>query len=265
MPSDQRLAIAGYGVELALKRTDYIVIDDRDAEKSEGEKERENAISTDGGPGFNEEDIADLKPLSMTELAQLGLKASSFILNSEDPFGSLMRLAQDFPKHSSAIAAHNITQAFLKELRGNRELQLPGGANALWINGVQLESRQIDAFTLLEHLRHERKLINALKDLGLSGKESVKLLSYPTIAESKMNEEPQRYDYRDEIEGGNVIIWMNNIEKDGRYKDWSSSLGAVGELRLFAKSQLTPLSLCNESTQEACHPSGGISITWLSP
>ncbi|KAH0556426.1 hypothetical protein GP486_005655 [Trichoglossum hirsutum] len=227
VPSDHRLAIAGYGVELALKRTDYIVIDDRDAEKSEEETRKENTVSTDGAPGFNEEDIADLKPLSVTELAQLGLKASSFILSSEDPFSSLIRLAQDFPKHSSAIAAHNITQNFLNELRGNRELQLPGGLNALWINGVQLESRQIDAFTLLEHLRHERKLINALKDLGLSGKDSVKLLSHPAIAESKVNDEPQRYDYRDEIEGGNVIVWMNNIEKDRRYKDWPSNLEAL--------------------------------------
>jgi UDP-glucose:glycoprotein glucosyltransferase len=222
------LTIAGYGVELALKRTDYIVIDDRDAEKAEKEKENESSENTRAG--FNEEEIADLKPLSMTELSQLGLKASSFILSSGDQFGSLVRLVQDFPKHSSAIAAHNITQSFLTELHKNRELQLPGGLNALWINGVQLDNRQIDAFTLLEHLRHERKLVNALKDLGLSGKESVNLLSYPAIAESKLNDEPQRYDFRDEIEGGNLIVWMNDIEKDKRYKDWSDNLGAVGGL-----------------------------------
>jgi UDP-glucose:glycoprotein glucosyltransferase len=228
-PSNQLLVTAGYGVELALKRTDYIVIDDRDAEKSENEK----GTSTDTEAGFNEEEIADLKPLSTTELTQLGIKASSFILSSGDPFSSLIRLVQDFPKHSSAISAHNSSQNFLAALHENREHRMPGGLNYLWINGVQIENHQIDAFTLLEHLRRERKLINALKKLGLSGPESVDLLSYQPTAQSN---EPQRFDYRDEIEGGNVIIWMNDIEKDRRYKDWPSNLAAVGRSRLYAKA-----------------------------
>jgi UDP-glucose:glycoprotein glucosyltransferase len=37
----------------------------------------------------------------------------------------------------------------------------------------------------------------------------------------------QRFDWRDSIEGGNVIIWMNDIEKDKRYADWPTSLQAV--------------------------------------
>ena len=32
-PSTKPLAVSGYGIELSLKRTDYIVIDDRQAEK----------------------------------------------------------------------------------------------------------------------------------------------------------------------------------------------------------------------------------------
>jgi hypothetical protein len=36
-----------------------------------------------------------------------------------------------------------------------------------------------------------------------------------------------RYDYRDEKDGGGVIIWLNNLEKDSRYRDWPSGLSAL--------------------------------------
>jgi UDP-glucose:glycoprotein glucosyltransferase len=52
-------------------------------------------------------------------------------------------------------------------------------------------------------------------------------LSHPAIAQSKVEDEPQRYDYRDAEEGGNVIIWLNDIEKDKRYAGWPTSPTAV--------------------------------------
>lgn len=227
------LVIPGYGVELALKRTDYIVIDDRDDEES---KHTKPVIETE--VKFEDEEFADLKPLSTSELYDLSLKASSFILQSESPFDTLVKLSQDFPKYSSAIASHNATEEFVAEHNYNREQLVPAGYNVWWMNGVQLPERQIEALSLLDMLRKERKLINGVRNLGFTGSEAIDLLSHTEISTVKVEDEPQRFDWRDEHEGGKVIIWMNDIEKDKRYSTWPSELAAVSNASTITRSQL---------------------------
>lgn len=220
------LFVNGYGVELALKRTDYIVIDDRDAEQI-SLKEKGAAAATLVAEDLTEDSTADLKPLSSSEVSRLGINAASFVMSNADPFGTLLRVSQDFPKHSSAIATHNATSKFLTEFRGNRAYFLPAGYNIMWINGVQMDPRHIDAFSLLGHLRHERKLIGGLRTLGLTSREAVNLLSQPEITKSQTEDDVQRYDYRDDVEGGGVILWLNDLEKDRRYQEWPRTLNSV--------------------------------------
>lgn len=216
------LAVSGYGVELALKRTDYIVIDDRQAEEAQTDDS-----SNTGEATLNEEELSDLRPLASSELRRLGVKAASFVMGSDAPFDTLLRLSQDFPKHSSSIAAANISDEFVSEHARNRAEILPSGYNILWINGVQIMARDVEAYSLLEHLRRERKLINGVQEIGLNGAEAVELLSHEAITESQVDQETQRYDWRDDTEGGNVIIWMNNIEKDKRYADFPKTAKAL--------------------------------------
>lgn len=219
------LEISGYGVELALKRTDYIVIDDRNEEDIKANKaESKQEVMLD------DEELADLKPLSTSELLSLGLKASSFIMQSENPFETLIKLSQDFPKYSTAIAAHNASTEFLIEHAENRAMVVPSGFNIMWINGVQIVERQVDAFTLLDILRREKKLIDSVRELSLTSPEAIKLLSHSAVAVAKSEDEPQRFDWRDNVEGGNVIIWLNNIEKDKRYEAWPEDLQIVSRM-----------------------------------
>ena len=239
------LAVSGYGVELALKRTDYIVIDDRSGggEDTEGTEDQVPSTGNEADVGDNSEPVAgavenlldteevsDLKPLSAKELLGLGLKTGSFIMASEDPFETLLKVSQDFPKHSSTIIKRNVSRDFVKEHVSNRELFLPAGYNVIWMNGQQVQARQMDAFGLLEQLRRERSIAGNLRRLGLSGSEAVQVLSHPAIADAKMDTDSQRYDYRDEIEGGKVIIWLNDIEKDKRYNGWPVHTSAVNSL-----------------------------------
>lgn len=242
------LPVSGYGVELQLKRTDYIVIDDREAESETGSaaKSAPTEVVLDG-----EEEVTDLKPLSSSELASLGLKAGSFIMQSDDPFQTLIKLTQDFPKFSTSVAAHNASDAFVKEHRQNRALSVPAGMNVLWMNGVQLIERQIDPFTLVNSIRRERKLIEGVTSLGLSGKEAVSLLGHREVTSAKSDDEPRRFDWRDEIEEGRVIIWLNNIEKDKRYAEYPKSLMAVSTNKPRGTSSynwLTISSLCKGLT-----------------
>ena len=213
-------------MELALKRTDYIVIDDRNRPQDNDENVPETTGSVD--ISLETDELADLKPLSSSELLGLGLKASSYIMASENPFSALIKVSQDFPKHSSSISKMNISTELVSEHHSNREIFLPAGYNAVWMNGMQIEARQMDAFALLEQLRRERKLMKGFQNVGLSGLEAVSLISHLAITESKAEGEAQRYDYRDTLEGGNIIIWLNNIEKDKRYEHWPDHAGAVG-------------------------------------
>ncbi|KIN00887.1 glycosyltransferase family 24 protein [Oidiodendron maius Zn] len=216
------LTIPGYGVELALKRTDYIVIDDReDNEAKTSNSDSETKVK------FEDEEFADLKPLSSSELLNLSVKASSFIMQSEEPFDTLIKLSQDFPKYSSAIATHNATDGFVTEHEYNRAQLVPAGYNVWWINGVQLIERQINGLSLLEILRKERKLIKGVTNLGFTVREAIDLLAHTEISTVKVDNEPPRYDWRDDIEGGSTIIWMNNLEKDKRYAEWPESLSAM--------------------------------------
>ena len=218
-------------MELALKRTDYIVIDDREAKNTKEEGTSE-AITLDDAPS-GPDDLADLKPLSSSELLGLGLKTSSHIIESKNPMDTLAKISQDFPKYSSYMAKLNASSDFLIEHQANREKFLPGGYNMIWMNGMQIDARQMDAFALLDQLRRERLLINSLKEIGLSGSESVSLISHPTISDSKTQGDVQRYDYRDALEGGKVIIWLNDIEEDERYQAWPTHAGSVSSLLWF--------------------------------
>ena len=216
------LGVYGYGVSLDLKRTDYIVIDDRQAEEAKSKNQDDSSKIPSA-----EQDIADLKPLSESELAPLDLKASSYVLQTEDPLDTLLSVTQDFPKHSSFLASRNVSTGFLQEHKGNRELFLPPGFSVMWVNGVQMDARTMDAFSVLDHLRRERKLIGYFMDIGLTAPEAIKLLSHPAIAEAQGDVDPQRYDWRDQTEGGRVIVWLNDLEKDKRYQDWPFSIFAL--------------------------------------
>lgn len=214
--------MSGYGVELALKRTDYIVIDDREASQHDSQQPfAANAVLTE------EEEIADLKPLSTSELAELGLKAASFIMQNEHSFDTLIKLTQDLPKFSSAIAAHEVSEDFLAEHKSNREIAAPGGINYLWMNGVQLIERQIEPFTLLDMIRKERNLLGGVRSLGFSGKQAVSLLGHKEVAAAKMQDDSPRFDWTDREEEGRVILWLNDLENDERYATYPNTLKAV--------------------------------------
>ncbi|KAI9799196.1 MAG: hypothetical protein M1825_004839 [Sarcosagium campestre] len=132
----QPMTMNGYGAELALKRTDYIVIDDRDAaDKKALEETRTVAESVLG-----EITASDIKPLSSPDLAQLSLKTSDFILEHKDPFMALLQVTQDFPKYSAIIASRAISGKS-RGPKASRNNLAPQGYNGVWINGLQLLQR----------------------------------------------------------------------------------------------------------------------------
>lgn len=176
--AEQRpLVVNGYGIELALKRTDYIVIDDRQADESK-QVTQAGAIDFEAG----DEETGSIKPLTSRELGDLSIKAASFIMASENPFNTLGRISQDFPKYAAALAANDIDENFAAEHAANRGRLAPPGMSAFWVNGVQVNARDINAFSLLERLRKERQLIGGIQELGFSAGDAIALLSHEAIS-----------------------------------------------------------------------------------
>lgn len=243
------LYVSGYGVELVLKRTDYIVIDDRDAQNPDAPNADQMTFDK-----VQEDDLTDLKPLTTSEVVRLGLNAASFIASQSNPLESLLQISSDFPRYSSLLASTNASKEFLAEHRANREQFLPSGYNVLWINGVQIEPRQVNAYSLLDHLRRERRIMGDLQTIGLTSSEAISLLCSEVIAEVQANEAPQRFDWRDDLEADNVLMWLNDLEQDKRYSGWPSNLRTLfqrvypGQLPQIARdihNLIVPIDMSN--------------------
>ncbi|KAK0757581.1 hypothetical protein N5P37_009595 [Trichoderma harzianum] len=229
------LPMSGYGVELALKRTDYIVIDDRVHDDAAHHESPSSSTSLD-----DSEDVADIKPLAASDLSSLGMKAASFVLQSDEPLGTLIKLTQDLPKFLTSVVAQNVSTQFEEEFQNNGIKGVPDGVNALFVNGVQVSERQIDPFALIDRLRQERKLIDGFRTLGLSGKQAVSILGHQAVSMAKGSNEPLRYDWTDRLEDGRVLIWLNDLENDEAYEDYPKTLAAL--LRGAYPGQLPPIA-----------------------
>ena len=221
--SRESLFLNGFGVELVLKRTDYIVIDDRQASAHNDKSEQESMVKED----MIDHAPAVLKPLTTAELEKISLNTASFVMSSQDPLNTLLKVSADFPKHAAMISSHNSTADFLTEYRANRAAFLPQGYNIVWINGVQVDPRSMNAFGLLDHLRWERSLINDLRHLDLSASEAIRLVSHSDVAQAQLDKEPERYDWREDSDGQGIIIWLNDLEKDTRYRTWPTQVRAL--------------------------------------
>ncbi|KAG6040771.1 hypothetical protein E4U41_007146 [Claviceps citrina] len=231
------LHIGGYGVQLALKKTDYIVIDDR---RTGQDPEQKPLISNRVLEG-EEEDPVHLKTLSKTELRSVGMRAASFIQQSEDPFDALVKLTQDFPKYAQLISSHNVSSAFAEEYHFNKAQIMREGLNFLWMNGAQLIDRQIDPFTLVDIIRRERSLVNGIRKLGVNGADAIALLGHKAVSSAKNDEEPPRYDYTDRAENGQVILWFNDLERDEMYESYPNTLSSL--LQATYPGQIPPIGL----------------------
>lgn len=179
----------------------------------------------------SDEETPVITVLHSSDLKQLGYQAVQMITSSSNPLDTLQHLSQDFPSHSSKIAALAVNETMVEALRQNNRI-VPGGENVFWMNGMHIPRDKVEAFNLLSVMRRERRLISTLRDLGLSNQESVLFLSHEKIAEKVEIGTVNRFDIRDDPEDGQVIIWLNDIEKDSRYRSWPSDLRTVCPSRI---------------------------------
>jgi UDP-glucose:glycoprotein glucosyltransferase len=172
--------------------------------------------------------------IDLTVPADLGPQAISFIKNSSDPFKTLISLSSDFPRLAIPLSRLTpLSEPLTNELDINANKVAPG-SNMFWLNGVYYPEHEFNPFSILNKLRSEREITGQLTQLGLSPKQALDVLSSKHVqkALSQGTVLDGVFDASDRAEGGDVVVWLNDLEKDERYAGMKKSLFAVGITKL---------------------------------
>ncbi|KAJ3000901.1 hypothetical protein HDV02_002364 [Globomyces sp. JEL0801] len=233
--------LSGYGVELAIKKTDYIVTDDRKVTDAAVDVDAVDLESEESIGGILDEDIPSLQPLSKDRILNIENLLISYAANaSTDKLQMLSKLSQDFPK-----LAHLIPEESLKDkvVEDSRLLltQYVGEQQLLFLNGIPINIERLNAFTVLRMMRNENKLISHLMDLSLSASTAITLLEAPLQLPSEATW-GDCFDTRSDR-----AIWLNDIESDPQYQRYPNSIRSIlqpsypGQLKYIRKNLVSTL------------------------
>ncbi|KAG0221762.1 UDP-glucose:glycoprotein glucosyltransferase 2, partial [Actinomortierella wolfii] len=220
------LSLAGFGAELALKSTDYLVIDDRDLGHDLGKQSSQKVLKQ-----LDSEDelFFDLGPL-----------VTHHVVGSEEPLKMLVRLTRDLPKYQRRIPEAKMDKYFLREITANGAHYSRQERNHVWLNGQVIPHHKMNPFNLLRILRRERRAIENLLPLQSEEGDRIKRFRDLMIDSSlamQDSEAPAIFDVRDKSqnEQGSVVSWLNDLETDRRYATWTDEL-----VKLFEPARGSP-------------------------
>ncbi|KAH3670358.1 hypothetical protein WICMUC_004854 [Wickerhamomyces mucosus] len=217
---ETREILHGYGVDLTLKRTDYIVIDDRDINvgkdqfflQNNGKDEVESNIESifekyvDEIPTVNQEDIEDL-----------GLKLTGKVLSTNGSDLSILnKLIEDFPKFSSFLSTEDIDPSVISYISELRQKGLVPGSSGLYVNGVPLDEENEDIFNLYSLIKNELLQLNKIKSFGFDSRTTKKILG--SFAQSSREKTQRARLLRHDIDE-ELIIYFNDLENDAHYEN----------------------------------------------
>ncbi|GMG35216.1 unnamed protein product [Ambrosiozyma monospora] len=244
--------LTGYGIDLTLKRTDYIAIDDRgftaeQQAKLSFEKNETDTLNdvSEGDKEFWNDLKSDIKPIKQTEVSDLDIKLVDFVLNhSDEPkeqLELLKKLVQDFPKFSSDLAQYTPSEkepSIVDTAIENVKAGIPDG---LYINGAPVPQLSLDLFEIRKILKRELELLSKFEDAGIDSSHANKMIRQYSSAAQQLLKDPTkvftRYDYSAYEDG---IIFFNDLESDFQYKNFGrprmiyrdiSNLGVVPEAK----------------------------------
>lgn len=109
------------------------------------------------------------------------------------------------------------------------------GINVLWLNGQQIDVKDVHPFGLLRLLKKERAVMQSLTSQGLQPSQAFQLLTHSAIAATQKDSGMMGavFDASDRPEGEDIIVWWNDMEKDKRYVDCSQFGQNFTQLFLF--------------------------------
>ncbi|KAH7098401.1 UDP-glucose:glycoprotein glucosyltransferase-domain-containing protein, partial [Auriculariales sp. MPI-PUGE-AT-0066] len=120
---------------------------------------------------------------------------------------------QDFPLYALPLArgGAQYPEELANEIRANQQ-RVGGGISMLWLNGMMVQD--LDAFSLLNHMRRERAIMGSLTSAGLSSAQAFDLITHSAVAAAQNGGGDVTdgiFDASDRAEGGKAVIWLNDI------------------------------------------------------
>ncbi|GAB6021676.1 hypothetical protein CHUAL_004257 [Chamberlinius hualienensis] len=246
----QKVRLSGYGVELAIKSTEYKAQDDTKVKSDESVKHEDDSGKVDEveeleGFVFSRlktlypdlsspldkmrdqllEESSDLAPLKVWQLKDLGMQAAQRIMAApaEEALRVLRSTSQNFPLLARSLTTTTVNEEMRKEILKNQNIftqhfSLSQNDAALFINGIFFDPDVSDIFTIFEAIREEQNLIEQLHKLGVQSDQMEKILSLDLSKPSK--------DYAVDIRDS-AIRYLNDLESDRMYASWLSSINDI--------------------------------------
>uniref|UniRef100_A0A670IBP7 UDP-glucose ceramide glucosyltransferase-like 1 n=1 Tax=Podarcis muralis TaxID=64176 RepID=A0A670IBP7_PODMU len=257
-PSSEKMYLSGYGVELAVKSTEYKAVDDSQT-KATNNVTAEGANEESEVQGFlfdtlkqNYPDLKDnlqelrkyliessddTEPLKVWELSDISLQAASRILSvpAYNALKVMKDIAQNFPVKARSLTKVLVNLQMRKEIKENQQvsLELQPGEARLFLNGLRMDLNLHDPFSLLETLKVEEKAMRGLHSLGIKGD----VLSKIMRLDAHSDDDAYALDIRH-----SSIVWINDLETDHIYDKWPTSFqellkpayaGMMRQIRIF--------------------------------
>ncbi|KAK6487138.1 UDP-glucose:glycoprotein glucosyltransferase 2 isoform X1 [Huso huso] len=240
--SSGKMHLSGYGVELAIKSTEYRAVDDTQV-KDTNTTVLEDGEDGDEVQGFLFENLKkvhpdmkeelgelrkhliestnDMAPLKVWELQDLSFQAAARITSAPkyDAMKLMRDISQNFPTKARSLTKTVVNQEMRKEIEENQKhltesLGINPGDSALFINGLQIDLDTQNAFSVLDIIRGEGKTMEGLHDLGIKNNDLSKLL--------RLAVHPPEDSFALDIRHP-AVMWVNDIETDHLYQSWPSS------------------------------------------
>ncbi|KAJ2334333.1 killer toxin resistant protein, partial [Coemansia sp. RSA 2681] len=210
---------------LALKSTEYKVIDDRDLDSSHTRPKLAVQDRDSGGDSllFEAEQEPAIKGLSEKLVARLGIQATQMVLQADDKLAVLKQLAQDLPRYAHLLSEVAVNQTVASDVRAFAELEV---RPLFAINGVSIDSDDLDPFKLLEHIRRENEVIGHLEAAGLTQSQAIDLMieAGSAAGDGAEGNDELTFDMRDRSSDKKTVLWLNDLERDSRYAMWPSNV-----------------------------------------
>uniref|UniRef100_A0A8C2XQW8 UDP-glucose ceramide glucosyltransferase-like 1 n=2 Tax=Cyclopterus lumpus TaxID=8103 RepID=A0A8C2XQW8_CYCLU len=234
-PKPKKMLLSGYGVELAIKSTEYKAVDDTKVKGANAEEDNKDEVQgfvfgtlKKSHPELEEqlvelrrhllESTNDMVPLKVWEMQDLSVQAAARIMSVPkfDALKLMRDLSQNFPSKARSLTRVAVKQEMRKEIEENQKsIGVHPGDGELFINGLHIDLDIHNPFSILDILRGEARVLEGLHNLGIKGEHQGKLLRLPVNAV----DDSYALDIRHP-----AIMWINDIENDPVYRNWPSGV-----------------------------------------
>lgn len=241
---NSKLYVKGFGTHVSLKRTDYLVVDDREFPREKGDNpasftSSRNKRSNERLFGMTSDSLQSVTP---EKIAILDLLATQSIASSTDMLTAFRELTQDFPIYAHYLSIQpDVSNDLIEELNQFQSQYVPEGINTIWLNGLSLDLEEMDAFSILSLIKKEKDMFDRFEALGIKSSKVLDIVTNEAFANEDSDFKFVKFHCQDDIEDWKAIHWVNEIESNPKYDNWPKSIQILlkpiypGQLHMLGK------------------------------